>query len=206
MTHHQRQPHAKIPAPEHPWTKQCARSICTATEIAQYEAAVDKAKGPGIPRHPPPTASTRDRAVPDEKTAEQLSPPPHSITEDDRLLRPKKRHDAHPIRSLGPGVAMAAGTDRDPPTTNDGQTDRRTSTQTQRTFRGPTDAIGIRNPLQGHTIQTAMRREHALLFSVGRATSAAVSARTWPATGSASETAKGKTTTTSSEGTSQTRF
>ena len=65
MTHHQRQLHAKIPATEHPWTRQCARTIRTATEIAQYEAAVDIANAPGILTRPPPAqpASGRGRTT-----------------------------------------------------------------------------------------------------------------------------------------------
>lgn len=72
MTHHQRQLHAKTPATEHPlhvhvclhtqpWTVHCARTIRTATEIAQYEAAVDIANAPGIPHphHPYPAGGER---------------------------------------------------------------------------------------------------------------------------------------------------
>ena len=61
MTHQQRQLHAKIPATEHPWTRQCARTIRTATEIAQYEAAVDIANAPGILTRPPPAQPVSGR-------------------------------------------------------------------------------------------------------------------------------------------------
>jgi len=63
MTHQQRQLHAKIPATTHPWIGQCARTIRTATEIAQYEAAIDTGNAPGISTRPPtaPTVSDREQ-------------------------------------------------------------------------------------------------------------------------------------------------